>query len=65
MSKQLFGYTDPPEFHTQPYVRFIAVTQEENGGLIFAIRNGAGEYNSIMLSPNDARALAESITEAT
>lgn len=62
MSRQIFGYTEP--LQAGPYVRFIAVTATDNGGTLIAVRNEKGDYNSINLSPTDARDLAGAIAES-
>jgi hypothetical protein len=62
MSRQIFGYTEP--LQAGPYVRLIAVTTTDNGGTLIAIRNEKGEYNSINLSPEDARDLSSAIAQS-
>lgn len=58
MSRQIFGYTKT--FGAGPYVEFIAATVV-NGGVLIAVRNEKGDYNTIALPPEDARDLGNAL----
>ncbi len=63
--KQIFGFTQLHQAPPGKMVTFItASVSEEDGEVMVAIRNDAGEFNVFYLSPQNASELASVISTA-